>query len=129
MERHHFAQTVAILNSGSCNIFATLPDNQFKEALDMLQCNILATDLAHHFKIMAKLKDMACNGYQVDNEKHHELLLCLIMTSCDLSDQTKDWNNLIEVAVRTTCSLWHFNLLNQGLLHTILKSFPLTPPA
>ncbi|XP_063714234.1 cGMP-dependent 3',5'-cyclic phosphodiesterase-like isoform X2 [Symsagittifera roscoffensis] len=119
MERHHFAQTVAILNSGSCNIFSSLPDNQFKGALDILQNNILATDLAHHFKIMGKLKEMAIHGYKVDDDKHHEMLLCLIMTSCDLSDQTKDWNNLIEVAE----SLYE-EFFNQGDLEREMGAQP-----
>ena len=36
------------------------------------------------------------------NAKHRDLLMCLCMTSCDLSDQTKNWATVKKVAVRLT---------------------------
>ena len=39
------------------------------------------------------------DGYQKDNSTHRNLLLCLLMTSCDLSDQTKNWKNTKKIAV------------------------------
>lgn len=41
-------------------------------------------------------------GYDRDNKQHHRLLLCLLMTSCDLSDQTKGWKTTRKIAVRTS---------------------------
>ncbi|KFM69732.1 cGMP-dependent 3',5'-cyclic phosphodiesterase, partial [Stegodyphus mimosarum] len=37
-------------------------------------------------------------GFDVDNQKHHQLLLCLLITCCDLSDQTKDWKSSKKIA-------------------------------
>ena len=38
-------------------------------------------------------------GYDPKNKQHHSLLLCLLMTSCDLSDQTKGWKTTRKIAV------------------------------
>lgn len=38
-------------------------------------------------------------GYDRTNKQHHSLLLCLLMTSCDLSDQTKGWKTTRKIAV------------------------------
>ena len=43
-------------------------------------------------------------GYDRTNKQHHSLLLCLLMTSCDLSDQTKGWKTTRKIAVRATPS-------------------------
>lgn len=44
-------------------------------------------------------------GYDRTNKQHHSLLLCLLMTSCDLSDQTKGWKTTRKIAVSAT-ALW-----------------------
>ena len=41
-------------------------------------------------------------GYDRTNKQHHSLLLCLLMTSCDLSDQTKGWKTTRKIAVSAT---------------------------
>ncbi|XP_041463445.1 cGMP-dependent 3',5'-cyclic phosphodiesterase-like isoform X3 [Lytechinus variegatus] len=92
MERHHFAQAMCILNTEGCNIFENLNRDEYQKALDLVQDIILATDLAHHLRIHKDLEKMAKDGYNVDNAEHHKLLLCMLMTCCDLSDQTKNWS-------------------------------------
>ncbi|ETE58897.1 cGMP-dependent 3',5'-cyclic phosphodiesterase, partial [Ophiophagus hannah] len=37
-------------------------------------------------------------GYDPANKQHHSLLLYLLMTSCDLSDQTKGWKTTRKIA-------------------------------
>ncbi|XP_061164662.1 cGMP-dependent 3',5'-cyclic phosphodiesterase-like isoform X2 [Saccostrea echinata] len=98
MERHHFAQTMCIVNTEGCNIFENLSSKDYTSVLDLVRDIILATDLSHHLKIMNSLKDMAKVGYDNKNERHHSLLLCLLMTASDLSDQTKPWDNTKHVA-------------------------------
>lgn len=41
-------------------------------------------------------------GYDPKNKQHRSLLLCLLMTSCDLSDQTKGWKTTRKIAVSAT---------------------------
>ncbi|NXK52802.1 PDE2A phosphodiesterase, partial [Chauna torquata] len=98
MERHHFAQAIAILNSQGCNIFDHFSRKDYQRMLDLMRDIILATDLAHHLRIFKDLQKMAEVGYDPKNKQHHSLLLCLLMTSCDLSDQTKGWKTTRKIA-------------------------------
>ncbi len=59
----------------------------------------IATDLAHHFRIRKELDAMVASGYDKGKKRHKQLLLSLLMTSCDLSDQAKDWKNSKNIAV------------------------------
>ncbi|XP_022644193.1 cGMP-dependent 3',5'-cyclic phosphodiesterase-like isoform X3 [Varroa destructor] len=97
MERHHFAQAMAILNTDGCNIFENLDCHEYTKILDNMREIILATDLSHHFKIMPKLNEMV-TSFKKDDVEHHQLLMSLLVTSCDLSDQTKDWKATKQVA-------------------------------
>ncbi|NWS78855.1 PDE2A phosphodiesterase, partial [Crotophaga sulcirostris] len=106
MERHHFAQAIAILNSQGCNIFDHFSRKDYQRMLDLMRDIILATDLAHHLRIFKDLQKMAEVGYDPKNKQHHSLLLCLLMTSCDLSDQTKGWKTTRKIAVSATPWVW-----------------------
>ncbi|XP_042746713.1 uncharacterized protein LOC122190691, partial [Lagopus leucura] len=59
MERHHFAQAIAILNSQGCNIFDHFSRKDYQRMLDLMRDIILATDLAHHLRIFKDLQKMA----------------------------------------------------------------------
>ena len=48
------------------------------------------------------------------NLKQRKLLQCLIMTSCDLSDQTKKWENAKGVAVRYFTFFYRLSGTNLG---------------
>ncbi|KAF6772316.1 hypothetical protein AHF37_09057 [Paragonimus kellicotti] len=98
LERHHFSQTVCILNTSECNIFESLSADEYSQVLDLIRDIILATDLAHHLNVFSQQKQMIADGYEVNNQEHHCLLLALLMTAADLSDQTKDWRNTSAVA-------------------------------
>lgn len=39
------------------------------------------------------------DGYNPKRRSHRSMLLCLLMTSCDLSDQTKGWKTTRKIAV------------------------------
>ncbi|XP_035224844.1 cGMP-dependent 3',5'-cyclic phosphodiesterase-like isoform X2 [Stegodyphus dumicola] len=97
MERHHFAQAMAILNTDGCNVLENLSRKEYTQCLDCMRDVILATDLAHHLRIIEDIETMI-KGFDVDNQKHHQLLLCLLITCCDLSDQTKDWKSSKKIA-------------------------------
>ncbi|KAG7203775.1 hypothetical protein KM043_013797 [Ampulex compressa] len=91
MERHHLAQSMCILNTEGCNVFECFNSHEYCEALDLLRSNILATDLASHFRNLRKQEEMIQNKYNKHDSKHRKLLFEMLMTCCDLSDQTKDW--------------------------------------
>ncbi|CAL8097835.1 unnamed protein product [Calicophoron daubneyi] len=98
MERHHFSQTICVLNTAGCNIFESLQEAEYTKMLDLIRDCILATDLGHHLSILPRQRQMATEGYEVENPEHHYLLLSLLMTAADLSDQTKNWRNTVQVA-------------------------------
>ena len=59
-----------------------------------------ATDLADHLRIKSSLDAMiSSGGYDPSLRRHRDLLLSLLMTACDLSDQAKDWENSKNTAV------------------------------
>ena len=62
---------------------------------------------------------MVDGKYDNSNANHHELLLCLLMTSADLSDQTKNWKNTRKVA-----QLIYNEFFQQGDLEKALGKNP-----
>jgi len=119
MERHHFAQTMCILNTESCNIFENLSSVDYTRCLDLMQDIILATDLAHHLSIFPKLSSLVTTGFDAASAGHHKLLLFLIMTSADLSDQTKDWKSS-----RNAALLVYREFFSQGDLEKAMGNRP-----
>ncbi|XP_011498847.1 PREDICTED: cGMP-dependent 3',5'-cyclic phosphodiesterase-like [Ceratosolen solmsi marchali] len=91
MERHHLAQSMCILNTEGCNIFENLSSEEYSEALDLLRNNILATDLASHFRSVDEQREVTKEGYDKNNPKNRKILHAMFMTCCDLNDQTKNW--------------------------------------
>lgn len=99
MQRHHFSQALCILNTEGCNIFENLTCQQYSKVLDLMRDMILATDMAHHIKILPDQRAMSVSGYVSTKKSHRTLLLCLMMTCCDLNDQVKGWLYSKSIAV------------------------------
>ncbi|KHN78341.1 Flotillin-2 [Toxocara canis] len=114
LERHHFAQTVSILSMEECNIFDQLTRQQYQTVLDNIREIILATDIAAHLRKVDRIKKMVEDGYDRTSSEHHYLLICLLMTAADLSDQSKDFKNSKAIAVNgydRTSSEHHYLLI------------------
>uniref|UniRef100_A0A8C0HNT7 Phosphodiesterase n=1 Tax=Buteo japonicus TaxID=224669 RepID=A0A8C0HNT7_9AVES len=92
----------------------------YQRMLDLMRDIILATDLAHHLRIFKDLQKMAEVGYDPKNKQHRSLLLCLLMTSCDLSDQTKGWKTTRKIA-----ELIYKEFFSQGDLEKAMGNRPL----
>ncbi|XP_060080047.1 uncharacterized protein LOC132559446, partial [Ylistrum balloti] len=120
LERHHFAQSMCIVNTDGCNIFENLSSKDYQQALDLMRDIILATDLAHHLRILKNIESMAKTGYDKENMKHHKLLLCLLMTASDLSDQTKPWD-----ATKHIAALIYKEFFSQGDLEKSMGREPI----
>ncbi|XP_072118636.1 cGMP-dependent 3',5'-cyclic phosphodiesterase isoform X2 [Mobula birostris] len=119
MERHHFAQAIAILNTEGCNIFESFSRKDYQKMLDLMRDIILATDMAHHIEILPELQEMV-KAYDKENMDHHTLLLNLMMTTCDLNDQTKGWKTTIK-----TAELIYKEFFSQGDLEKAMGNRPL----
>lgn len=119
MERHHFAQTLSILHSEKCDIFRCLSPQDYKRVLDLMQHNILATDIANHLRHMKEIEHMGEVGFDSSNPAHHELLCSLLMTSCDLSANCKDWES-----TKSICDLIYTEFFSQGDLEKAMDKAP-----
>ncbi|XP_076231861.1 cGMP-dependent 3',5'-cyclic phosphodiesterase [Calliopsis andreniformis] len=120
MERHHLAQTMCILNTEGCNIFENFNSEEYSEALDLLRSNILATDLASHFRTVEKQTEMVRNKYDRNDCKQRKLFFDMLMTCCDLSDQTKHW----KVSKKTAEQIYD-EFFSQGDLEKSMGSSPI----
>lgn len=67
--------------------------------LDNMRDVILATDIAQHLRLRKGIEQIVHKGYSYDNKNNHYLLSCLLITACDLSDQTKKWSASKSIAV------------------------------
>jgi len=114
LERHHFAQTVALLSVDGCNVFGGMNKDDNQKALDYVQMIILATDVGSHLRILEDLRKTAdkieeatgkqgnirdyISGHPEEAEEIERLAFSLCMTASDLSDQSKDWNTTKKTA-------------------------------
>lgn len=90
---------MCILNTEGCNIFENFNSKEYAEILNMLKNNILATDLASHFRKIKKQEIMIKDKFDKNNLTHKKLLMDMLMTCCDLSDQIKYWEITKKTAV------------------------------
>lgn len=91
---------MCIINTEGCNIFENFSSDEYSETLDLLRNNILATDLACHFRSVDEQREMTNQGYDKKSSKHQKILHAMFMTCCDLNDQTKNWKVSKQTAVR-----------------------------
>ncbi|XP_041055954.1 cGMP-dependent 3',5'-cyclic phosphodiesterase isoform X3 [Carcharodon carcharias] len=91
----------------------------YQRMLDMIRDIILATDMAHHLRIFPQLQEMV-KAYDNDSATHHTQLLCLLMTACDLNDQTKGWKTTTKIA-----ELIYKEFFSQGDLEKAMGNNPL----
>ncbi|XP_015766761.1 PREDICTED: cGMP-dependent 3',5'-cyclic phosphodiesterase-like [Acropora digitifera] len=87
----------------------TVNGSDYKDVFILIRDIILATDLAHHLRILQDLRKMAEDGFDSDSSDHRKLLLFLLMTASDLSDQTKNWEG-----TRGTAGLIYSEFFSQG---------------
>ncbi|XP_022902922.1 cGMP-dependent 3',5'-cyclic phosphodiesterase-like [Onthophagus taurus] len=120
MERHHLSQTICILNTQKCNFLECLDNQSYELCIDYIKDNILATDLANHFKIYPELEQFIDDRFIKEQMDHRRLLFSLIMTCSDLSDQTKGFKTSKEVA-----QLVYEEFFNQGDLEKKMGNKPL----
>ncbi|KAL5012133.1 hypothetical protein ScPMuIL_010684 [Solemya velum] len=99
MEQHHYRQTVTILQSEGHDIFSDFDPIEYKEILDMIRENIMATDLALYFinqkSISQELKD---GKFDITNLDMRRQLRSLMMTGADLCSICKPWDIQVKTA-------------------------------
>ncbi|CAJ0606346.1 unnamed protein product [Cylicocyclus nassatus] len=81
-----------------CNILDQLTRTQYQTVLSHIRDVILATDIAVHLGQVGRIKAMVDQDYDPMSRNHQYLFMCLLMTSSDLSDQSKDFSNSKAIA-------------------------------
>lgn len=70
-----------------------MTEKTFKEMTQEIKSAILATDLAAHFRVRAKLLQLCHDdAFNKDDSTHRELLKANLITCCDLSGQCKPYS-------------------------------------
>lgn len=99
-QRHHFSQTLSILNNDNCNIFENLSVPQYARIVSLIRDMIIATDMNQHLQVLPEERKYVClEAYNPGIKYHRFLLLSLMMTCCDLNDQVKGWIYCRDIAV------------------------------
>ena len=90
METHHCSVAIDILSRDECNLFHTLSDDQSKKMWTTIITLILATDMAHHFKLVKSATEYLESGsFNVRNIEHRILLMQLILKVGDISNVSR----------------------------------------
>lgn len=93
MEQHHYRQTVTILQSEGHDIFSDLDPVEYKEILDMIRENIIATDLALYFMNQKSMSQQIKDGnFHITDLGMRRQLRSLMMTGADLCSICKPWD-------------------------------------
>eukprot|EP00127_Corallochytrium_limacisporum_P006535 Clim_evm7s230 gene=Clim_evmTU7s230 len=90
MERHHVNMTMSILRHDDMDIFCGLNEADRKQALQIVEEAILATDLANYFKNRGKVQEMiTAKELDLGNAEHRRLFRGMLMPACDLGEVAK----------------------------------------
>ncbi|CAH8573252.1 unnamed protein product [Schistosoma intercalatum] len=120
LEHHHIDQTMRILNMKDCNILSQMTKIEYERFKLLLKHIILATDLYQHISIIPEFIQLSNVSYDPFNRRHHELLLSILVTSCDLNDQCKHWLNTLD-----TAKFIYYEFFHQGDLEKSYNTIPL----
>ena len=77
LEQHHAAYTFRILKKDSCNIFANVKADDYKELRKLMIANILATDMKEHFDFMKEFRQLNDRVKQVKDDNLSQFFLLL----------------------------------------------------
>lgn len=90
METHHCSTTIHIIAQDPCNIFHALPNADLKKIWSWIIQMILATDMAHHFKLVKNANDIMDQGpINLSNESHRIMAMTMLMKVSDISNVSR----------------------------------------
>ncbi|XP_018921163.1 cGMP-specific 3',5'-cyclic phosphodiesterase isoform X4 [Cyprinus carpio] len=92
LEHHHYDMCLLILNNPGSQILSSLSLNEYRACVQMIEKNILATDLAIYIEKRTNFFKLAqSNSCLWTEEGHRELLRSMLMTASDICAITKPW--------------------------------------
>ncbi|OHS95423.1 3'5'-cyclic nucleotide phosphodiesterase family protein [Tritrichomonas foetus] len=90
METHHCELAIHIISLDECNIFHALQPNELKNIWNWIIQMILATDMAHHFKLVKNANDIMDQGpINLANTSHRIMAMTMLMKVADISNVSR----------------------------------------
>ncbi|XP_071490119.1 high affinity cGMP-specific 3',5'-cyclic phosphodiesterase 9A-like [Diadema antillarum] len=89
LENHHCAVAFKILSNPECNIFRSLPEDEFKAVRQGIIMLIMATDMARHSDILDQFKTQVEEGFDFNNMDHINYLRMVLIKCCDISNEVR----------------------------------------
>ena len=119
MENHHFYQCLLILKAEGNDILKSLPSNEYKEVIKIIEQCILSTDLEQYFKKKDRFADLVKSGEKEWREpQKRELIRAMMMTACDLSAICKPWRIQKRVAEMVASEFFEQGDLEKSMQQT-----------
>jgi GAF domain-containing protein len=90
METHHCTQLIEVLSKEEFNLLAVLPPVDNKKAWTLMIRLILATDMAHHFRLVKQMTELLDGeGIKMDNTDHRLLVMQMLLKVADISNVSR----------------------------------------
>ncbi|KAH0793463.1 3'5'-cyclic nucleotide phosphodiesterase family protein [Histomonas meleagridis] len=90
MEMHHCDMAIHIISKDTCNIFYSISENDKTKLWKWIITMILATDMAHHFKLLKNANDIMDQGpINLANESHRIMAMTMLMKVADISNVSR----------------------------------------
>jgi GAF domain-containing protein len=94
LEVHHCSLAIEILQDPATGVFDSVPQEDRVRAIKNMMSTVLATDMAfsgEHIEAFQKAIEEG-PGYQVDNYRHRQLLMHILLKCADVSNVTKPFS-------------------------------------
>lgn len=92
-EMHHCAVAISIMEKDESNIFYAIPKDDLKSIWKLIINLILATDMAHHFKLLKNANDIMDQGpINLSNSSHRLMALTMIIKIADISNVSRPFD-------------------------------------
>jgi hypothetical protein len=93
METHHCTELISILTKEEFNLMHGLSATDSKKMWTLMIRLILATDMAHHFRLVKTLNELV-DGEQLDmaNDEHRLLVMQMLLKVADISNVSRPFD-------------------------------------
>ncbi|OHT07946.1 3'5'-cyclic nucleotide phosphodiesterase family protein [Tritrichomonas foetus] len=90
LETHHCTLAIHIISQDESNVFHSLQPLELKKIWSWIIQMILATDMAHHFKLVKNANDIMDQGpINLANESHRIMGMTMLMKVADISNVSR----------------------------------------
>ena len=90
METHHCSQLIEVLTKEETNLLHSLSPSDNKRIWSLMIRLILATDMAHHFKLVKQMQEILdAGGLNLSDGEHRVLMMQMLLKVADISNVSR----------------------------------------